>query len=244
MRRVSGVQHVLAKGFVDRDAIGAAGHSWGGYQTAHLITRTNIFAAVESGAPVVNMYSAYGGIRWGSGMSRQFQYEQTQSRIGGSIWEHPMRYWENSPLFHLDKVKTPVLILHNDKDGAVPWYQGIEFFVAMRRLGKEAYLFNYNGEDHGLRKRQNQRDWTRRMQEYFDHKLKGAPAPDWMRTGVPYHERMAEKIPHAPSYREAVDAGLIEKAATATKANKTKPTGTPAEASAEVGAGSGASGQR
>ncbi len=229
---VSGVQHLLAQGFVDREAIGAAGHSWGGYQTAHLITRTDIFAAVESGAPVVNMYSAYGGIRWGSGMSRQFQYEQTQSRIGGSIWEYPMRYWENSPLFHLDKVKTPVLILHNDKDGAVPWYQGIEFFVAMRRLGKEAYLFNYNDEDHGLRKRQNQRDWTRRMQEYFDHHLRGAPAPAWMQRGVPFHERMAEKIPHAKSYQEAVDAGLIEKIGEPrAKASEA----TPAEASATGG---------
>lgn len=209
---VSGVQHLLTKGFVDKDRIGAAGHSWGGYQTAHLITRTNIFAAVESGAPVVNMFSAYGGIRWGSGMSRQFQYEQTQSRIGGTIWEAPMRYWENSPLFYLDKVRTPVLILHNDKDGAVPWYQGIEFFTAMRRLGKEAYLFNYNGEDHGLRKSQNKRDWTRRMQEYFDHHLKGAAAPEWMRRGVPYHERSAEKIPHAPSYREGVQTGLIQSA--------------------------------
>ncbi|MCA8948139.1 MAG: S9 family peptidase [Planctomycetes bacterium] len=218
---VSGVQHLIAQGFVDRKAIGVAGHSWGGYQTAHLVTRTDIFAAAESGAPVVNMFSAYGGIRWGTGMSRQFQYEQTQSRIGGTIWERPMQYWENSPLFHLDKVHTPVLILHNDKDGAVPWYQGIEFFTAMRRLGKEAYLFNYNGEDHGLRQRQNQRDWTRRMQEFFDHHLKGAPAPDWMQKGVPYHERMAEKIPFAPSYREAVDAGII------------KPNGEPIPAPAE-----------
>ena len=209
---VSGVQHLLTKGFVDKDRIGAAGHSWGGYQTAHLITRTNIFAAVESGAPVVNMFSAYGGIRWASGMSRQFQYEQTQSRIGGTIWEAPMRYWENSPLFYLDKVRTPVLILHNDNDGAVPWYQGIEFFTAMRRLGKEAYLFNYNDEGHGLRKNQNKRDWTRRMQEYFDHHLKGDAAPEWMRRGVPYHERSSEKIPHAPSYREGVQTGLIQSA--------------------------------
>ncbi len=144
-----------------------------------------------------------------------------------------MRYWENSPLFHLDKVQTPVLILHNDKDGAVPWYQGIEFFVAMRRLGKEAYLFNYNTEDHGLRKRQNQRDWTRRMQQYFDHHLKGAQAPEWMRQGVPYHERMAEKIPHAPSYREALDAGLIDPEGDKKKTNK------PATTPAEVPIGSG-----
>ena len=221
---VSGVQHVISMGFVDPDAIGAAGHSWGGYQTAHLITRTDIFAAAESGAPVVNMFSAYGGIRWSSGMSRQFQYEQTQSRIGGTIWEYPMRYWENSPLFHLDKARTPVIILHNDEDGAVPWYQGIEFFVAMRRLGKEAYLMNYNGEAHGLRKKQNQRDWTRRMQEFFDHHLKGTEAPEWMRSGVPYHDRMAEKIPNAKSYQEAVEAGLIESSENSAESGSGVPT--------------------
>lgn len=230
---VSGVQHIIAQGFVDKDGIGAAGHSWGGYQTAHLITRTDIFAAAESGAPVVDMFSAYGGIRWGSGKSRQFQYEQTQSRIGGTIWEHPMRYWENSPLFHLDKVNTPVIILHNDKDGAVPWYQGIEFIVAMRRLGKEAYMMNYNDEGHGLGKKQNQRDWTRRMQQFFDHHLKGAPAPRWMARGVPYHERMAEKIPDAPSYREALEAGLLH------SEELSDPTAAEASGSKSAGAGQG-----
>ena len=200
---VSGVQHLLAQGFVDPKAIGAAGHSWGGYQTAFLVTRTNIFAAVESGAAVSNMISAYGGIRYSSGMSRQFQYEQTQSRIGGTPWEYPMRYWENSPIFFADKVQTPVLLLHNDQDGAVPWTQGIEYFTALRRLGKECYLFNYNGEDHGLRNRANMKDWTRRMSEYFAHHLKKEPAPKWMTDGVPFHERDAEKLPYAQSYIDA-----------------------------------------
>lgn len=200
---VPGVQMLIAKGFVDAGAIGIAGHSWGGYQTSYLVTKTNLFAAAESGAPVSNMVSAYGGIRWGSGMSRQFQYEKTQSRIGGTLWEYPMRYLENSPIFFADKVETPVLMLHNDQDGAVPWYQGIEYFMALRRLGKEAYLFNYVGEDHGLRKRQNQLDWTRRMQEFFDHHLRGEAAPAWMAEGVEYADREQEKIPHAPSYREA-----------------------------------------
>ncbi|MCA8974667.1 MAG: prolyl oligopeptidase family serine peptidase, partial [Planctomycetes bacterium] len=214
---VSGVQHLIAQGFVDADAIGAAGHSWGGYQTAFLVTRTNIFAAVESGAPVSNMISAYGGIRYGTGMSRQFQYEKTQSRIGGTPWQYPMRYWENSPIFFADKVQTPVLMLHNDNDGAVPWTQGIEYFTALRRLGKEAYLFNYNGEDHGLRQRQNQKDWTRRMSEYFAHHLEGKPAPQWMTEGVPYAERETEKLPFAPSYIEAY----------------VKPAPTPVEAASE-----------
>ncbi len=200
---VSGVQHLISQGFVDKDAIGAAGHSWGGYQTAFLVTRTNIFKAVESGAPVSNMLSAYGGIRYDSGMSRQFQYEQTQSRIGGTPWQYPLRYTENSPIHFADKVQTPVLILHNDKDGAVPWTQGIEYFVALKRLGKEAYFFNYNGEPHGLRKSQNKNDWTRRMAEYFDHHLRGAEAPDWMTKGVAYKDRDSEKLPFAKSYIEA-----------------------------------------
>jgi dienelactone hydrolase len=200
---VSGVQHLIAQGFVDEKAIGAAGHSWGGYQTAFLVTRTNIFKAVESGAPVSNMLSAYGGIRYETGMSRQFQYEQTQSRIGGTPWQYPMRYFENSPIHFADKVQTPVLILHNDQDGAVPWTQGIEYFTALRRLGKECYLFNYNGEGHGLRQRQNQKDWSRRMSEYFAHHLRGEPAPKWMTEGVPFHQREEEKLPFANSYVEA-----------------------------------------
>ncbi|HRX12232.1 MAG TPA: prolyl oligopeptidase family serine peptidase, partial [Draconibacterium sp.] len=115
-----GVTALIGLGFVDEKHIGAQGHSWGGYQVAYLATRTNLFAAIESGAPVVNMFSAYGGIRWTSGLNRSFQYEHSQSRIGKSIWESPLRYIENSPVFTLDKIQTPILIMHNDDDGAVP----------------------------------------------------------------------------------------------------------------------------
>ena len=176
---------LIDTGFVDERAIGVQGHSWGGYQIAHLVTRTNVFAAAVSGAPVSNMTSAYGGIRWSSGMSRMFQYERSQSRLGGSLWEVPNRFWENSPIFFADKIETPVLILHNDEDGAVPWYQGIEFFVALRRLSKPAWLLNYNGEAHGLGKFANRRDYARRMSQFFDHYLKGAPPPVWMVEGIP-----------------------------------------------------------
>ncbi len=182
---VPGVLSVVDQGFVDPERIGVQGHSWGGYQIAYLVTRTNIFTAAEAGAPVANMTSAYGGIRWGTGMSRMFQYERTQSRLGGSLWEARPRYIENSPLFWADKIETPVLMMHNDKDTAVPWYQGIEFFVALRRLGKPVWLLNYNGEPHGLRKYQNKKDWAMRMQQFFDHYLKDAPAPVWLAEGVP-----------------------------------------------------------
>ncbi len=184
-----GVQAVVDRGFVDENAIGIQGHSWGGYQIAYMVTQTNRFRAVEAGAPVANMSSAYNGIRWGPGLPRQFQYERTQSRIGGSLWQYPMRYIENSPVFMADRVKTPVMILHNDADDAVPWYQGIEYYLALRRLGKEVYLFNYNGEPHHLLKRANQKDFTVRLQQYFDHYLKGAPKPSWMEHGIPYLEK-------------------------------------------------------
>ena len=182
---VPGVLSVIAKGYVDPDRVGAQGHSWGGYQNAYLVTRTNIFAAVEAGAPVSNMTSAYGGIRWQTGLSRAMQYERTQSRLGGSLWEARPRYIENSPIFWADKIETPVLMMHNDNDGAVPWYQGIEFFVALRRLHKPVWMLNYNGEPHGLRKYQNRKDFATRMLQFFDHYLQGTPAPVWMEDGVP-----------------------------------------------------------
>lgn len=188
-----GIQMLVKEGYINPEAIGIQGHSWGGYQIAYMVTQTNIFAAAEAGAPVSNMTSAYGGIRWGSGMVRQFQYEHTQSRQGDSLWNVPFRYIENSPIFWADKVQTPLLMIHNDEDGAVPWYQGIEYIMALRRLEKEAYMFNYNGEAHGLRKRVNQEHWTRCMQEFFDHHLKGAPAPDWMTEGIKAWEKEEEE---------------------------------------------------
>ena len=183
---LGGVDAMVNRGFVDEANIGIQGHSWGGYQIAYMITQTSRFKAVEAGAVVANMTSAYGGIRWGSGLPRQFQYEKTQSRIGGSLWEYPLRFIENSPLFQADRVKTPILMVHNDADDAVPWYQGIEYYLALRRLGKEVYMFSYAGEPHHLQRRANQKDYARRLAEYFAFELKGAPKPAWMEKGIPY----------------------------------------------------------
>ncbi|PRD47483.1 S9 family peptidase [Sphingobacterium haloxyli] len=185
----SGMRYLAQNPWVDSTKMAIQGQSWGGYQVAHLITRTNMYAAAWSGAPVVNMTSAYGGIRWQSGMSRQFQYEQTQSRIGKTLWEDRERYIENSPLFFLDRVTTPVAIMHNDNDGAVPWYQGIEMFTALRRLQKPVWLLNYNGDEHNLMKRQNRKDIQIRQAQFFDHFLKGKPAPGWLEHGVPAKEK-------------------------------------------------------
>jgi dipeptidyl aminopeptidase/acylaminoacyl peptidase len=186
---IPGIQSVIAKGGVDVSNLAIQGQSWGGYQVAYLMTKTNMFKAAGAGAPVVNMTSAYGGIRWGTGMSRMFQYEQTQSRIGGTLWEKPLYYLENSPLFFLDRVTTPVLIMHNDADGSVPWYQGIEMFMALKRLDKPAWLLQYNGEDHNLVQRKNRKDLSIRLGQFFDYYLKGAPVPKWMIEGLPAVEK-------------------------------------------------------
>ena len=114
-----------------------------------------------------------------------FQYEETQSRIGGSLWERPDLYLENSPLFRADRINTPLLIMHNDHDGAVPWYQGIELFTALRRLEKPAWMLVYNGENHNLNNWADRKDLSIRMMQFFDHYLKGSPAPDWMTRGIP-----------------------------------------------------------
>ena len=126
-----------------------------------------------------------------------------QSRIGQTPEAAPALYLENSPVFHASRVTTPLLILSNDNDDAVPFYQGIELFLALRRHGKPAWLFNYNGEFHGLRRRADQKDYALRMHQFFNHYLKGEPAPEWLEKGIPYIDRDEEKetfnAPAAPA---------------------------------------------
>jgi dipeptidyl aminopeptidase/acylaminoacyl peptidase len=187
---VSGTYALLDRfNYIDKDRLGLDGQSWGGYQIAWLVTQTDLFSCAYAGAAVVNMTSAYGGIRWESGMSRMFQYEHTQSRIGGTLWEKPIQYIENSPIFFAPKINTPLLIMHNDADGAVPWYQGIEFITALRRLEKPAWMLSYNDEAHNLVKRPNRKDISIRKMQFFDHYLKGVPMPYWMKNGISQSEK-------------------------------------------------------
>jgi hypothetical protein len=183
---VPGVKKLVDMGLADPAALGLHGHSWSGYTTAYIVTQTDMFAAAVAGAPVANMTSAYGGIRWGTGLARQFQYEMGQSRLSGSLWEARSDYIENSPLFYADRIETPLVIMHGDEDDAVPWYQSIELYLALRRLGKRAVFLQYRGEPHHPRKYANKLDYSIRMKEFFDHYLKGAPAPEWWTAGVPY----------------------------------------------------------
>ncbi|WP_088210592.1 S9 family peptidase [Shewanella sp. Shew256] len=188
----SGVQKLIGMGVADANAIGLQGHSWSGYQTAFAITQTKMFKAAVAGAPVANMTSAYSGIRHGTGLARQFQYETGQSRIGESLFAAPQKYIENSPVFYADRIQTPLMIMFGDKDDAVPWEQGVEMYLAMRRAGKDVVFLQYEDEPHHLKKYPNKLDYSIRMMEYFDHYLKGKPAPAWLSQGEAYVEYKAD----------------------------------------------------
>jgi dipeptidyl aminopeptidase/acylaminoacyl peptidase len=183
---VPGLKKLVEMGVADPGALGLHGHSWSGYTTSYIVTQTNIFAAAVAGAPVSNMTSAYGGIRWGTGLARQFQYEKGQSRLSGSLFEARFEYIENSPLFYADRVETPLVIMHGDEDEAVPWYQSIEFYLALRRAGKHSVFLQYRGEPHHPQEYANKLDYSIKMKDFFDHYLKGAPAPEWWSKGVLY----------------------------------------------------------
>jgi hypothetical protein len=182
------VDAAVRTGYVNSAHIGIAGHSWAAYQINYLLTKTHRFRAAEAGAAVDDMFSAYGGIRLESGIVREAQYERTQSRIGATPWDRPDLYLENSGLFGIRNVTTPYLTIHNDADGAVPQFEGIEYATAMRRLGKVAYLFSFDGEDHNLRGREQQKWWTVHLDQWFDYWLRGAPRPTWF-DGVDYLHR-------------------------------------------------------
>lgn len=181
---VPAVQAAIATGIVDAKNVAIHGHSWGGYQTSFLITQTNIFKAAAAGAPLTNMISMYSLIYWNSGSTNQSIFESSQGRLTTGYWDNWEAYTRNSPIFYIKNVKTPLLLLHNDKDGAVDYTQGIEYYNGLRRLKKPVVMITYKGENHGIAKTPNRKDYAVRMLEYFDHHLKGKPAPEWWSTGI------------------------------------------------------------
>jgi acetyl esterase/lipase len=175
----------IATGVVDPKRVALHGHSWGGYQTAFLVTQTNAFHAAIAGAPLTDMIAMYNAVYWNSGSANQPIFESSQGRFTGGPWENLEAYQRNSPVYHAKNVTTPLLLLHNDKDGAVDWTQGIEYFNTLRRMGKPTVLLQYKGENHGLRKPENMKDYTVRMKEFFDYQLMDRQPPKWWTEGVP-----------------------------------------------------------
>jgi dipeptidyl aminopeptidase/acylaminoacyl peptidase len=176
---ISGVEYLIAKGITEKGKIGIQGHSFGGYETSFLITKSDIFSCAIVGSGVSNFTSNYPVMR-SNGISTMFKYEADQYRMGSSLYDNLDGYIKNSPLFSAKNIKTPTLIFHNDNDRAVPYQEGQSLFFALRRLGKPAWLVNYKKEGHTLDDAENRKDWTIKMQQYFDYYLKGASKPDWM----------------------------------------------------------------
>lgn len=178
------VKEALKTEIIDEKNMGLHGHSWGGYQTSFLITQTNQFKAAAAGAPLTNMISMYDLIYWNTGGGNMAIFESSQGRFRGGPWENWDSYQRNSPVYHVKNVETPLLMLHNDKDGAVDFTQGIEYYNALRRVKKPVIMVQYKGENHGLSKLENRKDYSVRMLEFFDYHLKSKKDIDWIDSGV------------------------------------------------------------
>ncbi len=187
---VPAVEKVISTGMIDQSRIGLMGHSWGAYQTAFIITQTDLFSAAVAGAPLTDMISMYTEIYWNTGSPNQGIFETSQGRFTRPYWEIMDKYLSNSPMFQAANIKTPLLVAFGDQDGAVDWHQGIELYSTMRRMEKQMVMLVYAGENHGLRKEENMKDYTERIVQWFDHFLLGKDAARWITEGVPYLEKM------------------------------------------------------
>jgi dipeptidyl aminopeptidase/acylaminoacyl peptidase len=190
---IPAVQKVIELGYADPKRIGLQGHSWGGYESSFLVTQTDMFACVVTGAPLTNLVSMYGILYKSSGDTNQQAIQFGQGRLGGTPWDALDRYISQSPVLQAPNIKVPFLILQGTEDGAVDWNQGLEFYAAARRLGKNVIFLSYPGEEHHLGKIENQKDFQVRMKQYFDHYLMDKPAPDWMVNGVPFLKKKGGK---------------------------------------------------
>lgn len=170
--------------WVDTTRMGLQGHSWGGYETNYIITHTHLFAAAMSSAGPSDLISDYGDL-FQSGQSRQPLYEVRQFRMKATLWDQRTSYISNSPIFDINNVTTPLLIMHNKKDSNVPFSQGIELFTALRRLGKKAWMLQYDDDGHGIFFLKDATDYTIRLTQFFNYYLNGAPPPKWMTKGIP-----------------------------------------------------------
>jgi dipeptidyl aminopeptidase/acylaminoacyl peptidase len=205
---IPAVEAAVAAGIVDKDRIGLTGHSMGGWETAHLITQTDAFKAAVAGAPLTDLISMYGSIYGVTGTANAPIFESSQARMSRNYIENLEAFIRNSPVFHADKVKTPLLIMHNDNDGSVDWNQGVEYYNLLRRLEKPVVMLQYKGEGHSLQKFPNRLDYSLRVKEFFDHYLLGKAAPRWLEKGVSRLEMKDYLREQMKKYRDLLDKGI------------------------------------
>jgi dipeptidyl aminopeptidase/acylaminoacyl peptidase len=180
------VKKVIEMGYADPERVGLHGHSYSGGGSCYIATRSKMFAAVAAGAAPINLVSEFNQLFKGSGRNNH-QYDiYGQGRYTSNPYDDFELYWDQSPIAHVRTMDTPLLYLHGVDDPTVEYLQGMEFYNALRFNKKNVIFLSYPGEGHGLRKLENKKDFTMRIHQFFDHHLKGKPAPDWMAKGVPY----------------------------------------------------------
>jgi dipeptidyl aminopeptidase/acylaminoacyl peptidase len=180
---------VIELGYADPDRIALGGGSFSGGGSAFIATQTDMFAAVVARAAPINLAGEFNILFSGSGQNNHSYDIYGQGRYGTNPFDDPELYREQSPITHVKNMNTPLLYLHGVQDGSVEYLQGMEFYNALRFLGKPIIFLSYPDEGHNLRRYENQIDFTQRLWQFLDHHLKGAPAPDWMVHGVPYLRR-------------------------------------------------------
>jgi dipeptidyl aminopeptidase/acylaminoacyl peptidase len=185
---ISAVKFLSKFSYIDTQRLGIQGHSFGGGETIYLITRTHIFAAANEVAGHSDLISEYLTlVPFLSPIEHypnQTIFELGQGAIGATLWERPDLYLKESSVLYADKVTTPLLIVHNEKDNNIQWRQAIELYIALRRLGKKSWMLQYDDGKHSLRGK-DAVDFTIRLTQFFDHYLKFTPAPIWMTKGIP-----------------------------------------------------------
>jgi dienelactone hydrolase len=189
----AGVKMVIGMGVVDPKRIGIVGHSMGGFNTSFVATHTNgIFAAAVAGAPITDLVSYYGDHHWGSGIAETDHIETGQERMEVALYEDFQAYVDNSAVYNVHNMTTPLLLEAGDSDGIIAWYQSIMLYNIARRAKKNVVMLGYIGADHGLRKKENQKDYQHRILAWFGHYLKGEPAEEWITKGKSFLEREEE----------------------------------------------------
>lgn len=184
---VSGAKALCRQKWVDSTRLAIQGHSWGGYETNYIVTHSKLFAAAVAGSSFADFVSDNVSTLE-NGSTKHWFYETGICRMGASIWEKKALYLQNSPVLFADRVSTPLLMMANKADPVVGFNQGLEFFLALRRMGKRVWLLQYDNQGHAP-SNEAALDYTLRINQFFDHYCKGLPAPVWMVEGVPAQKK-------------------------------------------------------
>ena len=202
---VSVAKYLSRYSWIDSNKFGLQGHSFGGWVADYAVTHTHVFAAVCAAAGVSDDISGYGELTTtGQSFQRCFEIDQGGFYgIGVTPWTATGTYIENSPIFGIEEVTTPLLIMHGESDAAVPFAQGLEMYLSMRRAGKKVWLLEYDNQGHNLHSKEAEADYTKRMKQFFDLYLKDMDAPEWMTNAVPYYQSEGKNELNAGSVQQS-----------------------------------------